>query len=402
MRNLNIKNIIIKYLLSFIFVFIILFIVKSFLNNKELNINKEIVPSIIKYNDELTIINVKYPRFNSDKINNIVTNMVYSYVKNFKNNNKNKSLFIDYDIYHYNDYINIVFNINDSLNNIKYKNIIINLKEKKLSYISNLFDKEYLINKINDLVYHKYSTDIYELIKNENINNFTYLIDENKITVFFNNIVFKNIDYIPFVIIDFDQKVSSNYSYIEGKKYIAFTYDDGPSEYTTEVLKTIEANNSSATFFMIGNRMKKYRDIVLDIYNSNSEIGSHTYSHKNLLEIDEESIDSELNTTNLIFNEITNDNIKYLRPPYGKYDKIISSKGYKIILWNIDPKDWLLQDSTKIYNNVIKNSCDGCIVLFHDIYKETVEATKMLIPALNEMNYEIVSISKLIDIKKYD
>ena len=71
-------------------------------------------------------------------------------------------------------------------------------------------------------------------------------------------------------------------------------------------------------------------------------------------------------------------------------------------MWNIDPKDWLLRDSKKIYNNVISNACDGCIVIFHDIYSETLEAIKMILPKLTEMNYNIVSVSKLIEVKEYD
>ena len=75
---------------------------------------------------------------------------------------------------------------------------------------------------------------------------------------------------------------------------------------------------------------------------------------------------------------------------------------YEIILWNIDTKDWLVKDSKKIYNDVISSACDGCIVLMHDIYKDSIEATKMLLPKLDEMGYEVVSISKLADIKGYD
>ena len=138
------------------------------------------------------------------------------------------------------------------------------------------------------------------------------------------------------------------------------------------------------------------------IYNSNSEIGSHSYSHKDLANISQTELNEELNSTNIIFNAITKDNLKYLRPPYNSYNDNLLNQGYKIISWNIDPKDWLLKDSDKIYNNVISSSCDGCIVIMHDIYEETIEATKKLIPKLNEMGYEVVSISKLAEIKNYN
>ena len=395
------KNIFIKYLISILIVFLVFFIIsKLFIKDSE-NTEDEITMSNIYYSNNNTNVYVEYPRFKSDKINTIITNIIYSYVKDFKaSESETKALDISYDIYKINDYVNITFNIQNTLSNVKNKNILIDTSKEELAYITNIYDKDYLKYEINDLVYYKYSQDIYNLIKDENINNFTYIIDDNKIDIYFNNIDFNLINYIPYVTIN--TNTEQEVSYTSGNKFIAFTFDDGPSEYTNDLLKTLEVNNASATFFMIGNRMKAYKDTVLNIYNSNSEVGSHSYSHKNLIEIDEKELETELNTPTLIYNEITHDNITLLRPPYGKYNDPLLNSNYNIVLWNIDPKDWLLRDSKKIYNNVISNACDGCIVIFHDIYPETLEAIKMILPKLTEMNYNIVSVSKLIEVKEYD
>ena len=395
------KNIFIKYLISILIVFLVFFIIsKLFIKDSE-NTEDEITMSNIYYSNNNTNVYVEYPRFKSDKINTIITNIIYSYVKDFKaSESETKALDISYDIYKINDYVNITFNIQNTLSNVKNKNILIDTSKEELAYITNIYDKDYLKYEINDLVYYKYSQDIYNLIKDENINNFTYIIDDNKIDIYFNNIDFNLINYIPYVTIN--TNTEQEVSYTSGNKFIAFTFDDGPSEYTNDLLKTLEVNNASATFFMIGNRMKAYKDTVLNIYNSNSEVGSHSYSHKNLIEIDEKELETELNTPTLIYNEITHDNITLLRPPYGKYNDSLLNSNYNIVLWNIDPKDWLLRDSKKIYNNVISNACYGCIVIFHDIYSETLEAIKMILPKLTEMNYNIVSVSKLIEVKEYD
>jgi peptidoglycan/xylan/chitin deacetylase (PgdA/CDA1 family) len=382
-------------------VFLVFFVIsKLFIKDSE-NTEDEITMSNIYYSNNDTNIYVEYPRFKSDKINAIITNIIYSYVKEFKSSDvESKALDVSYNIYKIKEYVNITFNIQNTLNNIKNKNILIDTSKEELAYITNIYDKDYLKNEINDLVYYKYSQEIYDTIKDENINNFTYIIDDDKIDIYFNNLNFNLIDYIPYVTIktNTDEEVS----YTSGNKFIAFTFDDGPSEYTNDLLKTLEANNASATFFMIGNRMRAYKDTVLNIYNSNSEIGSHSYSHKNLTEIDEKELEIELNTPELIYNEITSDNITLLRPPYGKYNDLLLNSNYNIVLWNIDPKDWLLRDSKKIYNNVISNACDGCIVIFHDIYPETIDAIKMILPKLTEMNYSVVNISKLMEIKTYD
>ena len=384
------------FLMSVLIVFAILFVsVKLFYKENE-TVIEESNSSLIEYKDDNTSIHVEYP----DDINKIITNLIYTYVRDFKSNDKKKVLDITYELYNYKDFTNVVFHIENTLNDIKYKNIIINNKTNSIDYISSLFDKDYLYSEINELVFYKYSSDIYSQIRNENINNFTYIIDDNKIVVYFNNVEFNNIDFIPYVVLSFTSDVSYEDDNL-ADKYIAFTYDDGPSEYTSDLLKTLEANDSSATFFMIGNRMKLDPEVVFSIYNSNSEIGSHSYSHKDLSEINEEDIDEELNSIEVIYNDITNDTIKLLRPPYGRYNDYVLNQNYKIVLWNIDPKDWLVKDSNKIYNNVLSNACDGCVVLMHDIYPETIEATKRLIPALKDKGYKIVSVSKLMEIKNY-
>ena len=167
--------------------------------------------------------------------------------------------------------------------------------------------------------------------------------------------------------------------------------------------KIIELNESSATFFMLGNKMKYNSDIILKVYNSNSEVASHTYSHKYLTKLNDTDLDTEFNSTSIIFNEITGGNIDYLRPPYGIYnDKVIENSPYPLILWNIDTKDWLTRDSNEIYNNIINNVCDGCIVLLHDTYKETIDALKITLPVLKEKGYEVVSISNLLKAKNIE
>ncbi len=397
------KDDFVKYLICIILLFTVLFVIVKIFYKETVEPYDFVYTSTIKYDEEGTHVLVEYPRFDDDEINKIVTNIIYNYTKDFRNDDTiNKSLEISYKLYYIKNYVNITFDINNSLNDIKNKNILIDLKNKKMTYISSIYDEEYLENEINNLVYYKYSSDIYDKVKSSTINNFTYLIDDNKIDVYFNNIEFNDIDYIPYVSIVFDSEVSNTIENIPGKKYIAFTFDDGPSEYTCDLLKTLELNNSSATFFMIGNRMKYNKDIVSEIDKSNSEVGMHSYSHKYLTELSSDELLNEVNSVNILFNEITSKNITYLRPPYGKYNDDVLALPYNIVLWNIDPKDWLVRDSEKIYNNVIKNVCDGCIVLMHDIYPETIEATKKLIPSLNEMGYDVVSISKLIELKNYD
>ncbi len=392
-----------RYLLYISILLVFLSIFTSLFKSNKPSLKTSIINSNINYINDKTIIDVNYPRLKNDKIDKIIANYIYEYVKTFRLlKSKNKNLKIDYQIYYIDHYMNIVFLINNTESNIKYKNLLFDLKSNKLCYISNLFDKEFIEKSINELTYYKYSYNIYKVIKKSNINNHTYIIDDNKIDIYFDDISFNEINYIPYITIYLNKNVlKANTTIYNNSKFIAFTFDDGPSKYTSELLKTLEINNSSATFFMIGNKMKYNKDIILEIYNSNSEIGSHSYSHKNLSSLSKAELNKEINSVEIIYNEITNDKIKLLRPPYGKYNEEILSLNIPIILWNIDTKDWLNKNPKKIYNIVIKNACDGCIVLMHDTNFETIEAVRKLIPALNNIGYNVVSISELINIKKY-
>lgn len=382
-------------------------IIVTFFYQEPIDYIEQVETSTITHEDEMSLINVEYPRFQDDDINKIITDDIYAYVKKFKEfDTVHKELDMSYTLYFIDGYLNILYHVENTLYpNIKTKNLIVDLEEKKMAYISNIYDKDYLTNEINNLVEIKYSEYIYSKIEKSNINNHTYNLSENKIIVHFNDIFFDDIDYIPFVTIvlneeedvTIDNPVSS-----ENKKYIAFTFDDGPSRYTKELVSVLELNNSSATFFMLGNKMKYNTTAVTTVEESNSEIGSHTYSHKNLVNINNIEMKNEVKDVVKLYKDITKNNIKYLRPPYGSYNDAVQELGYPLILWNIDTKDWLLKDSKKIYNNIIKNACDGCIVLMHDIYEETIEAVKMSIPELNRMGYEVVSVSKLAEVKNHE
>ena len=388
MLLLKYRNLIIKFIICSIALIVVFLILSKVFYKKPNDIKKNIITSSIEYTDDKTSINVKYPRFNSDKINKIITDYLYSYIKDFRNNKKNKSLIMKYSLYYINDVVNIQFNIDNSLNNVKYYNMFIDLKKESITYISSIFDEEYLKNDIYHEIIKKYSKDFYNKLSKYTVNNYTYIFNNNYLVVYFNN--FKD---TPNIKINFSVNQQTNDNSINKHKYLIFTYDDGPSEYTLKLLEILNKNNSSATFFMLGDKMKQYVKEVQKIYNSNSEIGSHGYSLSCLEDATNDEIDTEISVTNSIFYEITKDRFKYYRPALNCVNDYMNNLDLELVNYDIDSKDWLLKDSKKIYENVINSACDGCVVLFHDKYKETVDATELLIPELKKYDYEIISIS---------
>jgi peptidoglycan/xylan/chitin deacetylase (PgdA/CDA1 family) len=69
------------------------------------------------------------------------------------------------------------------------------------------------------------------------------------------------------------------------------------------------------------------------------------------------------------------------------------------ILWSVDTLDWKTRDSESVYNEIINNVKDGDIVLMHSLYKSTAEAVEKVLPELYKEGYQIVSVSKLFELK---
>ena len=190
-------------------------------------------------------------------------------------------------------------------------------------------------------------------------------------------------------------KTTDNYS-----KVVALTFDDGPSNYTDEILDVLEKYNVTATFFVVGTNLNtKYNNTMARLIKLGNEVGIHGYSHKEFTKIKQSKVVEEIEYTNKLLKGF-NIEAKYLRPPYrsinNKLKKIIE---YPIILWNVDTLDWKYKDALKIYNNSIDDIHDGSIILMHDHYLSSVKALDLIIPKLQEDGYKIVNITELFSLK---
>ncbi|NJM79253.1 MAG: polysaccharide deacetylase family protein [Flavobacterium sp.] len=221
----------------------------------------------------------------------------------------------------------------------------------------------------------------------------------------------------------FIQKLFFNYLWKiknnENKIYL--TFDDGPIPNVTEwVLDLLKKENIKATFFCIGENIKKHPEIFKKIVIDGHAIGNHTFNHLNgwkantnkyienfelcekemevgsgKLEDENTKLETEhlkLNTEHLIPNTIHS---KLFRPPYGKIKysqaKKIRKKGYKIIMWDVLSYDFDATVSPEnCYTNVIKNVSSGSIIVFHDSLKAAKNmkyALPMAIQKLKEKGF---------------
>lgn len=180
-----------------------------------------------------------------------------------------------------------------------------------------------------------------------------------------------------------------------GKK-IALTFDDGPGPYTERLLSILSANNSKATFFVLGEKVGSYADVLRKMEANGNLIGNHSYNHARLTELDAAGIASQVNSTNAALTAVLGHGTGILRPPYGSYnDFVLQNSGMASILWSIDTLDWKTKNANASVITVLNSVQNGDIILFHDIHSTSVDAIEILLPTLKDMGYEMVTVADL-------
>lgn len=186
-------------------------------------------------------------------------------------------------------------------------------------------------------------------------------------------------------------------------KYVALTFDDGPSSFTDRLLDCLETNKAKATFFMVGKEIEYFSEEVKRMEKLGCELGNHTYSHTELTSLSPEDISGEIAGVDELLVELTGHGATVVRPPYGSVNSSVrETVGTPMILWSIDTLDWESQDPQKIVEAVVSQVEDGSIILMHDIFSTSVDAAEILIPKLQEEGYEFVTVHELASINGVD
>lgn len=161
------------------------------------------------------------------------------------------------------------------------------------------------------------------------------------------------------------------------EKKIYLTFDDGPTPEVTEwVLSVLKTHDIKATFFCIGDNIRKHPEVFKKVLAEGHSVGNHTFNHLQGWKTSNKTyLDNTKSCAEIIQKETqSNQQPKLFRPPYGKIRLSQSSKlrklGYKIIMWDVLSADF---DSTlskeKCLENVVQNTTQGSIIVFHDSKK---------------------------------
>lgn len=192
-------------------------------------------------------------------------------------------------------------------------------------------------------------------------------------------------------------------------KVVYLTIDDGPSEYTDEIIKILNKNNVKATFFMINGNMQAYPEQVKNIVENGNTAGFHSVTHDiHKLYVSKTSAKEEFDTNQATFKKITGQTSKVIRLPFGSkpytprasYNALVDS-GYKLWDWTLDTEDWR-STSSQIMENVKKYSSgsDNVVLLMHE-RKQTVEILDEMIKYLKSEGFEILPIKQSDEARNY-
>lgn len=190
------------------------------------------------------------------------------------------------------------------------------------------------------------------------------------------------------------------YDETKQRPMIALTFDDGPGEYTEELINCLVENNAKATFFMLGQNVEAYPEIAKELSDAGMELGNHSYSHPDLVTIGAEAAAQQVSNTDAALKAATGFEATVMRPPGGSFnDSVKAAIAHPLIIWSIDTRDWATKSEDQTYQVVMDNAQDGSVVLMHDIHEWSVKAAIRMIPDLIAKGFKLVTVSELAEAK---
>lgn len=192
---------------------------------------------------------------------------------------------------------------------------------------------------------------------------------------------------------------------LKGKKLVALTFDDGPSQYTGKLLDALKKYNAKATFFVVGSRIGGDSSTALlgRMEAEGHVVGNHSQNHKNLKYLSASGVASEMYTAAERIKKAIGHYPVVMRCPGGNYNSTVQayakSINVPIIQWSMDTIDWRDRNKATILSRAKSGIKNGSIVLMHDLYSTTVDAAIELIPYLQQQGYTLVTVPELLAVK---
>jgi len=186
-------------------------------------------------------------------------------------------------------------------------------------------------------------------------------------------------------------------------KEVALTFDDGPSEYTPQVIKILDREKVPATFFEVGSSIRTYPDVTRELIEKGYAVANHTETHPRMGDLDAGTQAREIDRTSQAFEAFGIPRPKLWRPPFGSFNAttlaLLKKRNMLMVMWDVDTNDYAQPGTISITQRVLQDAKPGSIVLMHDGgggRSQTVEALPEIIKGLRANGFTLVSVPQLL------
>lgn len=188
--------------------------------------------------------------------------------------------------------------------------------------------------------------------------------------------------------------------YLQQPQAVALTFDDGPHPILTPwILDLLDRYHAKATFFLVGKQVELYPELTREILQRGHEIGSHSYTHSNLRQLNVLGVERELVMSRQIIRRACGEYVTLFRPPGGNYDpqvrRAVERTGFTTVFWNENITSYPGVAAADILPKMLNNLPNGGIVLLHNGYDQTRELLPLLLPELAARSLKMDTISAL-------
>lgn len=186
---------------------------------------------------------------------------------------------------------------------------------------------------------------------------------------------------------------------------VALTFDDGPSQYTAQVLAILQQYGVKATFFSIGQNIVQFPRTLQEDLAAGNAVGNHTYTHPHLTTLSYADIYQELSKTQNAIHQATGIRVPLFRPPYGEYNTDVLTAagqlGLTVILWSAVANDWDTPQPAPdvIASRILSAASNGAIFLLHEgggNRANTIAALPTIITGLHARGLRLVTIPQML------
>ncbi|HXP97844.1 MAG TPA: polysaccharide deacetylase family protein [Telmatospirillum sp.] len=181
----------------------------------------------------------------------------------------------------------------------------------------------------------------------------------------------------------------------------AITFDDGPGPHTAQLLDLLADRQIKATFFVLGEHVRLYPDLIRRMVSAGHEVENHSWDHPDMRKLDERARQREIEDTVALLKTL-GVTPHFFRPPYGSYDTALVDlahrDGLEVVLWTHDSVDWRYHTVAQLEGDILPRG-EGAhgVFLFHDIHDSTIAAMPAILDELKSKGCHFTTVAEWTD-----